>query len=298
MTSAERAPDTSPATVADLVREAAERLADARVEQPRQEARDLIAAILDAPRFWSLLHSGERPSPELTAALDKAISRRVAGAPFAYAAGRSAFRYLTLAVDERVLIPRVETELLPEIVINLVKSPGGIAVDIGTGSGAIALALAAEGNFSRVIATDISAEALDVAKANAVALSATMKCPVTFRMGSGIAPVVGERVRAVVSNPPYIAYDELSALPVSVRDWEPAWALSCGREGLAVTAAIVRDAAAVLEAGGVLALEVDVRRAATVAELVATHGAYTAVRVEMDLTGRERFVVARREGES
>src|SRR5690606_21572208 len=87
MTSAERAPDTSPATVADLVREAAERLAETRVEQPRQEARDLIAAILDAPRFWSLLHSGERPSPELTAALDKAISRRVAGAPFAYAAG-------------------------------------------------------------------------------------------------------------------------------------------------------------------------------------------------------------------
>lgn len=288
----------APATVSELVHEAAGRLADAGIENPRQEARDLIAAILDAPRFWSLLHAGEAPDPELTSALFRAVARREAGAPFAYAAGRSAFRYLTLAVDERVLIPRVETELLPEIVMNLLRTPGGTVADVGTGSGAIALALASEGNFERVIATDVSRDALDVARLNAKTLRASLRCPVDFREGSVLAPVAGERLRAVVSNPPYIAYDELGALPSSVREWEPAWALSCGREGLAVTAAIVREAADVLEGGGVLALEVDVRRAATVAELVATHGDYTGVRVEMDLTGRERFVVARREGMS
>lgn len=293
-----QAPIETPVTVATLVQEASEQLSAAGIEEARQEARDLIAAILDAPRFWSLMHAGEDADPELVRLLRRAVSRRAAGAPFAYAAGRSAFRYLSLKVDERVLIPRVETELLPEIVLSLVRSPGGVVADIGTGSGAIALSLASEGNFDRVIATDISAEALEVARENADSLHGALRAPVEFRVGVGIAPVGGERLRAVVSNPPYIAYDELAALPSSVRDWEPAWALSCAREGMAVTAAIIRDAAAVLEPGGVLALEVDVRRAATVAELCATHGAYTGVRVEMDLTGRERFVVARRHGEA
>lgn len=256
----------------------------------------MIAALLDVPRFWAVLHSDDVPSPELVAAARQAVARREAGAPFAYAVGRAAFRHFTLDVDERVLIPRPETELLPEIVVHLLREPGGTAVDVGTGSGAIALALAAEGRFDRVIATDISAGALEVAAANARQLQAALRAPVEFRLGSGLAPVRGERLRAVVSNPPYIAYDELAALPGSVRDWEPVCALSCAEDGLAVTAAIVREAVEVLEPGGVLALEVDVRRAAVVAELVASQGGYTGVRVELDLTGRERFVVARREG--
>jgi release factor glutamine methyltransferase len=102
------------------------------------------------------------------------------------------------------------------------------------------------------------------------------------------------RVRAVVSNPPYIAFSELEALPSSVRDWEPPLALLSGDNGLAATRAIIRDASAVLEPGGLLALEVDTRRASLVAEATATDGHYRDVAVHLDLTGRERFVLARR----
>ena len=102
------------------------------------------------------------------------------------------------------------------------------------------------------------------------------------------------RARVVVSNPPYIAYDEAGALPASVRDWEPALALLSGDNGMAATAGILRDAASVLEPEGILALEVDLRRAVLVAELAAVDGRYEDIAVKFDLTGRERFVIARR----
>ena len=193
-----------------------------------------------------------------------------------------------------VLIPRQETELLPELVLELVPHPGGLAVDVGTGSGAIALSLASEGRFDRVLATDVSDDALAVARRNAGLLGPALRAPVEFRRGAGLAPLRGERARVVVSNPPYVAYDEMPALPPSVRDWEPAVALCCSGTGLDVTYGIVRDAAAVLEPAGVLALEVDARRASLVAERVAADGRYTGVAVRLDLAGRERFVVARR----
>jgi len=197
-------------------------------------------------------------------------------------------------VDERVLIPRQETELLPELVLERLDGRGGAAVDVGTGSGAIALSLASEGPFDRVVATDVSLDALAVAGANVRQLARALRADVELRHGSLLHPVAGERLRAVVSNPPYIAYRELEALPASVRDWEPALALCCGGEGMDLTAQIVRDAAPVLEPGGVLALEVDVRRASLVAELAVSDGRYRDVAVRLDLTGRERFVVATR----
>jgi release factor glutamine methyltransferase len=110
-----------------------------------------------------------------------------------------------------------------------------------------------------------------------------------------LAPVLDVRARAVVSNPPYIAMSEATTLPASVRDWEPAVALFGGVDGLAATARLVREAAEVLEPGGVLAVEVDVRRASLVAELVARERRLHAIRVELDLTGRERYVLARRQ---
>jgi release factor glutamine methyltransferase len=145
-----------------------------------------------------------------------------------------------------------------------------------------------------VIATDVSRDAIDVAEQNALFLRDDLVAPVEFLHGSLLAPLAGARARVVVSNPPYIAFSEIDELPASVRDWEPPLALISGEEGLAATRAVIREAAAVLEPGGLLALEVDTRRASLVAEAASTNGFYSDVAVHLDLTGRERFVLARR----
>jgi len=286
--------EAAPATLGTLLSELTANLEGAGIALPRDEARDIVAAVLDVPRFW--------PSTNRDALIDatavdearKAATARARGAPFAYAVGRAAFRYLTLAVDERVLIPRQETELLVDLVLQAEQGGRGTAVDIGTGSGAIALALATEGEFDRIIATDVSRDALAVAERNAAFLRDDLRVPVEFVHGSLLSPLAGMSVRVILSNPPYIAFAELEDLPASVRDWEPPLALLSGDEGLAVTRAIIRDAVSVLEPGGLLALEVDTRRASLVAEAVSTNGEYRDVAVHLDLTGRERFVLARR----
>jgi release factor glutamine methyltransferase len=207
---------------------------------------------------------------------------------------RACFRHLTLEVDERVLIPRVETELLVERVLDRCNDNTQVVADIGTGSGAIALSLAFEHAFERVIATDISLDALDLAKSNAASLSGVLKAPVEFRHGSLLAPLSGEKLDAIVCNPPYISFDELAELPPDVRDWEPTVALLCGDDGLSVTRELVSQAAACLEMAGFLAIEVDMRRAGSVAEMLAADGRYSDIEVLLDLAGRERFVFARR----
>jgi release factor glutamine methyltransferase len=225
----------------------------------------------------------------------RAAKRRAGGAPLQYAAERASFRHLTLDVDERVLIPRPETEQLVELVLDALHAePGGVVVDVGTGSGAIALSIASEGNAGLVIGTDVSLDALAVARANVERCAGVLRAPVELRAGSLLGPVHERPVRAVVSNPPYISWDERSELPASVRDWEPAVALFSDDDGMAATARLVRDAGQALGPRGLLALEVDSRRASVAAELVATDGAYEMVQVVLDLTGRERFVVARR----
>lgn len=257
--------------------------------------REIVAALLDVGRHWPALHGEERADAMLLGRALHAARRLAGGMPFQYAVGRAAFRGLTLEVDERVLIPRPETEHLVELALEATQGArGGTAVDVGTGSGAIALALAEEGTFDRVIATDVSADALDVARHNAEALAPRLRAAVEFRHGSLLGPLGAERVRAIVSNPPYIAFDEAAALPASVRDWEPVAALVSADQGMAATGALVRAAARRLEGAGVLALEVDARRASLVAELVSADAAFADVSVRFDLAGRERFVLARR----
>lgn len=291
---AETASEEGATTVGSLQRQLTGLLEGAGVPLARTEARDMVAALLDVPRLWPAVNADAPVATRLAVSARAAATRRAAGAPFAYAVGRAAFRHLTLDVDERVLIPRQETELLPEIVLAMVRGSGGVAVDVGTGSGAIALSLATEGEFEAVVATDVSLDALAVARVNAALLGSALRSPVSFVHGSGLAPLARTRLRAVVSNPPYIAFDEMAELPASVRDWEPAVALCCADAGLEVTARLVRDAGELLEPGGVLALEVDVRRAAIVAERIAADGRYCEIAVRLDLTGRERFVTARR----
>jgi release factor glutamine methyltransferase len=289
-----KADSAEPVALGSLLTELAAGLESAGVTLPRDEARDIVAAVLDVPRFWPSTNKGALVDATAVDEARKAAVARARGAPFAYAVGRAAFRHLTLAVDERVLIPRQETELLIDLVLGAEKGGRGTVIDIGTGSGAIALALATESDFDRVIATDVSRDALEVAESNAAFLRDELRAPVELVHGSLLAPVAGISAAAIVSNPPYIAFAELEELPPSVRDWEPPLALLSGDGGLSATRAIIRDAVPNLVRGGLLALEVDTRRASLVAEAVATNGAYRDVAVHLDLTGRERFVLARR----
>lgn len=281
---------TDVLTVAGLAAELQTLLGDSSP----QRSHDVIAALLDVPRFWPSSNARDAVADGVCRSARVAVGKLRFGAPFAYAVGRATFRHLTLDVDERVLIPRPETEVLVDEVLRLTKGSTGVAVDVGTGSGAIALSLASEGSFARVIGTDVSFDALAVARRNASVLAGALRAQVEFRHGSLLCPVRGVRAALVVSNPPYISFAEAEALPASVRDWEPALALLSGAEGMAATIEIIRYAADVLQPGGVLALEVDTRRASLAAELLAVDPRYREVAVRLDLTGRERFVVARR----
>ena len=289
-------------TVADLVVAVAQRLAvkddrkndltvDFKVDLTvdlNREARELVAALFDQPKHWPLVKANKWVESAHWQMALYAADKRARGAPMAYAVGHANFRNLTLAVDERVLIPRPETELLVDLVLR--RAATGSVLDVGTGSGAIAIALATEGKYSRVVASDVSVDALEVARANAVAAGATIE----FRRASSALGVGRSEFGVIVSNPPYIALGEAAQLPDSVRNWEPAVALFSGHDGMSATTQLVRQAAGALQVGGLLALEVDSRRASLVAELVASHGSYDQITVELDLTGRERFVLATR----
>ena len=283
---------TDASTVGDTIARMTE------IVSSRDEARELLALLHDMPRFWPSTSADQPLSPRDADAAVDAARRRATGMPMQYAARRAAFRHMTLAVDARVLIPRPETEQLVEVVLERTRHErGGVAVDVGTGSGAIALSLASEGRFATVIGTDISLDALAVARANAASFAHRCCAAVDLRHGSLLGPVPETGLAVIVSNPPYISYSEASALPASVRDWEPSVALLAGDDGMAVIAQLIREAAPRLAASGLLALEVDSRRAGVAAELARSHEAFVDVRVLLDLTGRERFVVARRREE-
>lgn len=285
---------TASTTIGEVLDLIAAELDAGEVEDPRREASEIVSAILDVPRFWPAGNSGAPTDANLAASGRRAAALRISGAPLAYAVGRACFRHLTLDVDECVLIPRVETEVLVDRLLERASAEIRSVADIGTGSGAIALSLAFERSFDSVIATDVSLDALRVASRNADHLATVLRSPVRFLHGAFLAPLGDTTVDAIVCNPPYIAYSEGETLPPAVRDWEPALALVCAEDGLAVTRRVIAQAPASLSPGGILALEVDTRRAVMVAEMVAVNGRYTRIEVLPDLTGRERFVFARR----
>ncbi len=288
-------PTTLPiGTIGDLLAGCAAMLESEGVTEPQREAREIVAAVLDVPKFWAAANAVADASPQVARSVIRAAMKRASGMPLAYAVGRASFRHLSLEVDERVLIPRVETEVLVERVLERRTPKTRTVADIGTGSGAIALSLAFEGEFERVFATDVSLDAINVATANAASLSKGLQSPVVFRHGSLLAPLRGEKLDAIVCNPPYISFAEITELPADVRDWEPSLALLCPQDGLSVTRELIRHAPDALARGGLLALEVDTVRAGTVAEIIAVDGRYAEVEVLLDLSGRERFVFARR----
>ena len=293
---ADRSTRVAGISVRLLLVELSETLAAApAIGHPEAEARDLLAALLDEPRNWPKLNADVVVETPVRDRAHTAAAKRAKGAPLAYCVGTAPFRHMTLEIDERVLIPRPETEQLVDVAMSeLGATAGGVAVDVGTGSGAIALALASEGQFEAVIGTDVSIDALAVARRNAARLHQQLRAAVEFRHGSLLAPTHDVRPSLVISNPPYIANEEAASLPPSVRDWEPPIALLSGHDGLRATARLLREAGDRLVPRGVLALEVDSRRAAVVGAMARKQGELTDVRVLRDLAGYERFVVARR----
>ncbi len=220
-------------------------------------------------------------------AFQDAVRRRSAGRePVAYITGRRGFRHIELAVDARVLVPRPETELLVEVGIELLAR-GARVVDVGTGSGAVALALKDERPDLEVIGTDVSAGALAVARDNAARLG--LGGDVAFVEGDLLAGL-GE-VDAVLSNPPYVADGERAALAPEILRHEPAGALFAGADGLDVIRRLVP--AAVAAGARLLAIEVGEGQAADVAALMGEAG-FAAVQMRRDLAGIERVVVGSR----
>ena len=234
------------------------------------------------------LRRDEPKPPEAVARFREAAELLARGVPFAYAVGRVPFRTLDLAIDARALIPRPETEGLIELV--LARCSGGFAADIGTGSGCIALSLAVEGRFEKVIAVEQSPAAAALARENVLRIAPVT--PVEIRIGNLLGPLVesGERYRVIVSNPPYLTAAEYEALDSSVRDFEPRDALVSGTDGLAATRALLAGAANLLEPQGVLALEIDERRAGAVRALAHEYGWHD-VAIHADLFGCPRYAL-------
>ena len=269
-----------------LTRRGAARLAQAGVVDPRREAL----------RIWAELNQVD-PAQALLAHVDvdgssgvryqRAIERRAAGEPLHHVTGWAGFRHLSLRSDGRALIPRPETEGLVELLLQRTRS--GRVVDIGTGSGCIALSLALEGEFTAVIGVDCSIDALTLARENRQLVGA----PVELLRGDLCAGLRSGGFDALISNPPYLTAAEYAGLDPSVRRWEPALALESGEDGLEATLRLLDQGRDVLRAGGWLALEVDCARAGAAAHRASALG-WEDVGIHLDLFGRERYLLARR----
>jgi release factor glutamine methyltransferase len=225
-------------------------LRDARARLDAGEAEHLLAHVLGRAPAWLFAHGDETPDAASLDAFRTLVERRIAGEPVAYLVGRRGFWMFDLDVTPATLIPRPETELLVELALARLP-PDGSVVDLGTGSGAIALALAGERPQARVLATDASAAALDVARANASRLGLGR---VEFRHGDWYASLDGARFDLVVSNPPYIAAGDAHLALGDLRH-EPASALSSGVDGLDAIRVIAAGAPTHLCAGGWLLVE-------------------------------------------
>jgi len=263
------------------------RLTQGDVAAPRREALQILSALPGGPSAVDLLDPSQQLSDAALAAFDAAVDRRAAGEPLCYVTGRAGFRHLDLLSDHRALIPRPETEGLVDRILARVAS--GTVADIGTGSGCVALSLASEGRYDAVVAVDVSAAALNLARANAARLGA----PIRLVMGDMTAALADNSCDALASNPPYLSDAEYAALDRGVRDWEPELALASGADGLAATDSLLRDGRRVVRVGGWIALEVDCSRAAEAARRAVALG-WRDVAVDTDLFGRERYLIARR----
>lgn len=264
-----------------------ELLADASRRIDPIDAEWLLLHVIDRSHTWLFGNRDAVLGHEQARNFESLVQRREQGEPVAYLTGRRGFWSLDLEVTPATLIPRPETELLVELALEKLMD-GGSAADLGTGSGAIALAIAHERKQSRVIATDASRDALEVAQRNAERLGIAN---VEFRHGEWCSPLQGQRFDLIASNPPYIAVDDPHLVEGDLR-FEPASALSSGSDGLDDIRVIVADAPAHLQAGGWLMLEHGYDQGDGVRALLERAG-FAEVATRRDLEGRDRVTLGR-----
>ncbi|GGD43421.1 peptide chain release factor N(5)-glutamine methyltransferase [Pseudoxanthomonas indica] len=253
----------------------------------RHVAELLLGHALQRDRAWLFAHARDLVPADIQAEFDALLRRRIAGEPIAYLLGKRGFWTLDLQVTPATLIPRADTERLVELALERLPADQNVRVaDLGTGSGAIALAIASERPLAEVIATDASTDALDVARLNAAANDLTR---VHFRLGSWWEALAGERFDLVASNPPYIAEGDPHLQQGDLRH-EPASALSSGVDGLDDIRAIIASAPRHLHGDGWLLLEHGHQQGAAVRQLLHAVG-FVEVATEQDLEHRDRVTL-------
>jgi release factor glutamine methyltransferase len=276
-------------TLQSLIREGAECLRRGEIPEPRRQALRIWTELSGGAPADAVLRRDHPVTPGRAADFERAIRRRAAGEPLPHVTGWAGFRHLSLHCDRRALIPRPETEGLVALLLDRIRT--GVVADVGTGSGCIAVSLAMEGGFSRVVGVDCSADAIALARLNSRLVD---HADVVDFVRADLCEALGRGAfDALISNPPYLTLDEYGVLDRSVRDWEPPLALTSGEDGLEATTRLIDSGRAVVRPGGWLALEVDCTRARTAAELASSYG-WQDVSIQVDLFGRERYLLARR----
>lgn len=266
------------------------RLTQSRTRIDAADAEILLAHVLGQSRGWLFAHDDAELDAAQDAAFEQLVARRQAGEPVAYLTGTQGFWTLDLTVTPATLVPRPETELLVEQALAKIPAdaPWRLA-DLGTGCGAIALALARERPLSRMVATDLSEDALAIARGNAARNGVENA---EFRAGSWLEPLQGETFDLIASNPPYVADGDPHLAQGDLR-FEPSLALSCGRDGLNAIRTIAAAAPAVLRPGGWLLFEHGFDQDAAVRALLEEAG-FAEVETVRDLEGRGRVTQGRR----
>ena len=271
------------------IAEASERLSTVS-ESPRLDAEILLCRTIDMPRSYLFAHP-EDELDELTASrFGSVLERRLSGEPMAYIMGIKEFWSHELLVSPATLVPRPETELLVDLALRKIPRKAEWQVlDLGTGSGAIAIAIAGERRMCQVTAVDISEQALAVARENVRALALGN---VELELGNWTDPVRDRRFKLVVSNPPYVRGDDEALLKLQ---HEPQSALAAGEDGLDAIRVLARDCGAILDADGALLIEHGAEQPQAVAKLLESHG-WADICCHNDFAGLPRVTVARRSG--
>lgn len=279
------------AALRNLVSEGAIRLsAGPHPDRARQDTDTLLLHVLEKTKSWLLAHSDEQLAASEASRYAELLERRYRGEPIQYIVGEAEFYGLPFRVTPDVLIPRPETEHLVEKALEVAASfPAPRIVDVGTGSGCIAVALAHHLPQARITAIDLSAPALAIAEENAKRNGVALR----FLEGDLLTPVAGEHFDLIVSNPPYVPLADRASLAVEVRDHEPALALFAGPDGLEICRRLIPSAFAALVPGGFLLLEIGHGQSQAIAALLAASG-FRQIELIPDLQSIPRVACAQR----